>query len=95
MAPALLRGRTHQPLLDAGLAAGLPLPYSCTVGTCGTCACVLRLRDGEVTHPEPTRLTPSPGQKAEGRVLACVSRPLTGVTLDLADPTASDRRREC
>ncbi|MFI6553744.1 2Fe-2S iron-sulfur cluster-binding protein [Streptomyces griseus] len=80
-----------QTLLDAGLAAGLPLPYSCTVGTCGTC--VLRLRDGEVAQPEPTCLTPE--QKAEGQVLACVSRPLSGVTLDLAAPTASDGRREC
>ena len=24
-----------QTLLDAGLAAGLPMPYSCTVGNCG------------------------------------------------------------
>ncbi|MFE1479489.1 2Fe-2S iron-sulfur cluster-binding protein [Streptomyces fimicarius] len=80
-----------QTLLDAGLAAGLPLPYSCTVGTCGTC--VLRLRDGEVAQPEPTCLTPE--QKAEGQVLTCVSRPLSGVTLDLAAPTASDGRREC
>ncbi|MFE6983810.1 2Fe-2S iron-sulfur cluster-binding protein [Streptomyces griseus] len=80
-----------QTLLDAGLAAGLPLPYSCTVGTCGSC--VLRLRDGEVTQPEPTCLTPE--QKAEGQVLACVSRPLSGVTLDLTAPTASDGRREC
>ncbi|MEU9343485.1 2Fe-2S iron-sulfur cluster-binding protein [Streptomyces sp. NPDC048278] len=72
-------GRT---LLDAGLAAGLPLPYSCTVGTCGEC--VVRLRGGEVTQDEPNCLTPQ--QKSDGYVLTCVSRPLSKVTLDITDP---------
>ncbi|MFJ5090781.1 2Fe-2S iron-sulfur cluster-binding protein [Streptomyces sp. NPDC088674] len=70
-----------QTLLDAGLAAGLPLPYSCTVGSCGEC--VVRVRSGEVAQPDHTCLTPE--QRAEGRVLACVSCPLSGVTLDLTD----------
>jgi ferredoxin-NADP reductase len=34
-----------QTLLDAGLAAGLPMPYSCTVGNCGDCT--VSLRGGE------------------------------------------------
>ncbi|MEU0137999.1 2Fe-2S iron-sulfur cluster-binding protein [Streptomyces sp. NPDC006296] len=72
-------GRT---LLDAGLAAGLPMPYSCTVGNCGDCA--LRLRQGEVTQNEPNCLTPR--QRAEGYVLACSGRPLTDVTLEIPDP---------
>ncbi|EDY45819.1 2Fe-2S iron-sulfur cluster-binding protein [Streptomyces sp. SPB074] len=71
-----------QTLLDAGLAAGLPLPYSCTVGSCGECA--VRLRGGEVTQPDHTCLTPE--QRARGQVLACVSCPLSGVTLDLTGP---------
>ncbi len=81
-----------QTLLDAGLAAGLPMPYSCTVGTCGEC--VVRLRSGDVTRPEHTCLTPQ--QKAEGHVLACVSCPLSDVTLDMGDmgdPTAADGAR--
>ncbi|MFJ8808880.1 2Fe-2S iron-sulfur cluster-binding protein [Streptomyces sp. NPDC102490] len=77
-----------QTLLDAGLAAGLPMPYSCTVGNCGEC--VVRMRGGEVTQPEDTCLTSR--QKAEGHVLTCVSRPLSKVTLDIADPTSPDRR---
>ncbi|NSL42931.1 2Fe-2S iron-sulfur cluster-binding protein [Streptomyces sp. 8P21H-1] len=72
-------GRT---LLDAGLAAGFPMPYSCTVGSCGDCA--VRLRGGEVAQNEPNCLTPR--QKAEGRVLTCVGRPLSGVTLDITAP---------
>jgi ferredoxin-NADP reductase/predicted pyridoxine 5'-phosphate oxidase superfamily flavin-nucleotide-binding protein len=57
-----------QTLLEAGLAGGLPMPYSCTVGNCGDC--VVRLRSGEVTRTEP-----------DGRVLTCVSHPLSKVTL--------------
>ncbi|MCX5529181.1 FAD-binding oxidoreductase [Streptomyces sp. NBC_00006] len=68
-----------QTLLDAGLAARLPMPYSCTVGNCGDCA--VRLRDGDVTQAEPNCLTPE--QRADGYVLACVSCPLSNVTLDI------------
>ncbi|WP_432091701.1 2Fe-2S iron-sulfur cluster-binding protein [Streptomyces sp. NRRL F-5630] len=71
-----------QTLLDAGLAAGLPLPYSCTVGSCGECA--VRVRGGEVAQPDHTCLTPE--QRGRGQVLACVSCPLSRVTLDLAEP---------
>ncbi|MER5198646.1 2Fe-2S iron-sulfur cluster-binding protein [Streptomyces sp. NPDC002755] len=72
-------GRT---LLDAGLAAGLPMPYSCTVGNCGDC--MVKLRSGEVAQNEPNCLTPR--QKADGYVLTCVSCPLSEVTLDITDP---------
>lgn len=73
-----------QTLLDAALAAGLPVPYSCTVGNCGEC--MVRMRGGEVTQPEHTCLTPR--RKAEGHVLTCVSFPLSKVTIDIADPMA-------
>ncbi|MER8120311.1 2Fe-2S iron-sulfur cluster-binding protein [Streptomyces sp. NPDC094031] len=75
-----------QTLLDAGLTAGLPLPYSCTVGNCG--ACMVRVRGGEVTRPEGTCLTPE--QEAAGHVLTCVSCPLSGVTLDITGPAAPE-----
>ena len=68
-----------QTLLDAGLAAGLPLPFSCTVGSCGEC--VVRLRAGKVSQQEPNCLTAQ--QKADGRILTCTSAPLTEVTLDI------------
>ncbi len=71
-----------QTLLDAGLAAGLPMPYSCTVGNCGDC--MVRLRSGEVSQNEPNCLTPQ--QQADGYVLTCESCPLSKVTLDIADP---------
>ncbi|GAA1623076.1 2Fe-2S iron-sulfur cluster-binding protein [Actinoplanes couchii] len=59
-----------QTLLDAGLAAGLPMPYSCTAGGCGECA--VRLVEGEVTRTE-----------SDGTVLACVTCPLSAVKLDI------------
>jgi ferredoxin-NADP reductase len=71
-----------QTLLDAGLAAGLPMPFSCTVGNCGDC--MVRLRGGEVTQNEPNCLTPR--QKADGYVLTCVGSPLSKVTVDITDP---------
>ncbi|MFI6169147.1 2Fe-2S iron-sulfur cluster-binding protein [Nocardia sp. NPDC051052] len=70
-----------QTLLDAGLAAGLPMPYSCTVGNCGDC--MLKLRSGEVAQNEPNCLTPQ--QKADGYILTCVGHPLSKTTLDITD----------
>ena len=71
-----------QTLLDAGLAAGLPMPYSCTVGNCGDC--MVKLRAGEVAMNGPNCLTPE--QRADGYVLTCVGCPLSEVTLDIAEP---------
>ena len=74
-----------QTLLDAGLAAGLSMPYSCTVGSCGDC--MVKVRRGEVAMSGPNCLTPQ--QQAEGYVLTCVGCPLSKVTLDIAEPTIS------
>ncbi|BCY10787.1 2Fe-2S iron-sulfur cluster-binding protein [Actinoplanes sp. L3-i22] len=74
--------RPGETLLSAGLAAGVPMPYSCTVGNCGEC--VVRLRAGSVVMGEPNCLTPA--QRADGYVLTCVGRPTSAVTADIADP---------
>ncbi len=65
-------GRT---MLEAGLAAGVPMPSSCTVGSCGECR--IRLLRGEVR-----------GTVEDGGVLACVSYPLTDtvVAIGPAEP---------
>ena len=69
-------GRT---MLDAGLAAGVPMPYSCTVGSCGECR--IQLLRGEVR-----------GTVEDGGVLTCVSYPLTdtAVAIGPAEPQADD-----
>jgi ferredoxin-NADP reductase len=71
--------RTHQALarpgatlLEAGLAAGVSMPFSCAVGGCG--ACRVRLVEGQVELDEPNCLSAS--ERGLGYVLACVGRPL-------------------
>ena len=67
-------------ILDAGLAAGVPLRFSCAMGGCG--ACKLRLRQGAVACEEPNCLQPA--EREAGLVLACVSRPTSPVSLEEA-----------
>lgn len=60
-------------LLEAGLAAGIPMPFSCGIGNCGECR--IRVVKGEVEMDEPNTLTPD--ERAAGYVLACCARPRT------------------
>jgi ring-1,2-phenylacetyl-CoA epoxidase subunit PaaE len=64
-------------LLEAGLAAGAPMPSSCSAGGCG--ACRIKLVSGEVELAEPHCLTPA--ELRSGFVLACVGRAKTPCTL--------------
>ncbi|MBK8266604.1 MAG: ferredoxin--NADP reductase [Nannocystis sp.] len=66
-------------LLEAGLAAGLAMPFSCGLGGCG--ACKVRLVDGEVALEEPNCL--SAEERAGGFVLACVAAPLRPCTIEV------------
>lgn len=71
--------KANQTLLDAGLAVGVPMPFSCAMGGCA--ACKVRLVDGEVVADEPNCL--SDAEKAEGWVLACCSRPRTPCKIEV------------
>lgn len=66
-----------QTLLEAGLAAGAALPYSCAMGGCG--ACKIRLTDGDVVLDAPNCLTDR--ERADGFVLACVARPRSACSI--------------
>ncbi len=59
--------RTGQAVLDAGLAAGLPLPYACKAGVC--CTCKAKVMAGRVTMTRNFTLTPA--EQAQGFVLTC------------------------
>jgi ferredoxin len=79
-------GRVHevivqpdQTILDAALAARLRMPFSCTLGACG--ACKVTLLDGAVDMEEPNCLRPR--ERASGRILTCVGRPLGPVTIEV------------
>jgi ring-1,2-phenylacetyl-CoA epoxidase subunit PaaE len=74
----VLRGREvglvvqpDQTLLEAGLAACLPMSYSCAMGGCA--ACKVRVEHGEVVMREPNCL--GPRERDEGFVLACIGNP--------------------
>jgi ferredoxin-NADP reductase len=73
-----IKDRTHRTsalpgatVLEAGLAAGAPMPFSCAVGGCG--ACKVKLIEGNVEVEEPNCLTEA--ERVAGFVLACVGRP--------------------
>lgn len=67
-----------QPLLLAGLAAGVALPWSCRNGSCRSC--IARLVEGRVAHRiEWPGL--SAEEKAEGFILPCVAEPRSDLTL--------------
>ena len=60
-------------VLEAGLRAGLNLPWSCRGGMCSTCRA--RLREGQVTMTQNYAL--EPWELEAGYVLTCQSHPTT------------------
>ena len=74
-----VRVEPGQTLLEAGLAAGIDMPFSCAMGGCGACRC--RLVDGDVQMEEPNCLSRS--ERDKGYVLACVGRPLGPATIEV------------
>jgi len=77
--PTLVKAKQDQSILDAGLAAGIPMPFSCTMGGCG--ACMVKLVSGKVTMPEPNGLTTD--EVNAGYVLACVGCPNGECTVEI------------
>jgi ring-1,2-phenylacetyl-CoA epoxidase subunit PaaE len=71
-----------QTILEAALAAGIEMPFSCAMGGCG--ACRVRLSEGEVRMEEPNCL--SRAEREQGYVLACVGRPLTQSSIRVEGP---------
>jgi toluene monooxygenase electron transfer component len=70
-------------ILAAGLRQGVPLPYECATGTCGTCRA--RLIDGEVGEGWPQ----APGRQglkpAHREFLMCQAAPLTDCLIAVPD----------
>jgi ferredoxin-NADP reductase len=70
--------RPGQTILQAGLAAGIDLPSSCTMGGCG--ACKVRKTSGKVVMSEPNCL--SDREREAGYLLACCSYADTNLTIE-------------
>ena len=62
-------------ILDAGLDAGVAMPYSCCAGICTSCKA--HVVSGAVTHNEQDVLTPEELQ--DGYILCCQAKPATAV----------------
>ena len=75
-----------QTLLEAGLAAGVPLPYGCASGSCAACRC--RLRSGEVHARQPLRAL-SEAERDRGYVLLCQCEARGDIHLDWQAPAAA------
>ncbi|MDX2289356.1 MAG: 2Fe-2S iron-sulfur cluster-binding protein [Hyphomicrobiaceae bacterium] len=70
-----------QTLLEAGLAAGLALPYGCANGSCGDCTC--RVVSGDVLRVRPHDFVLSAAQKAQGMTLACSYTAVGDLTIEV------------
>lgn len=66
-------------VLEAALAAGVAMPFSCAMGGCAACKCTVV--SGEMQMDEPNCLTDE--EKAAHQVLTCVGRPMGDVTLEV------------
>ncbi|GAB3518827.1 MOSC N-terminal beta barrel domain-containing protein [Photobacterium alginatilyticum] len=71
----LFRGNNQGTLLEQAEDAGLSIANSCRTGFCG--ACKVTLESGEVEQPDVPALLP--GEKEDGKVLACCCIPKTDV----------------
>ena len=69
----VLAVKTGQSVLDAGLAAGLPLLHQCRSGSCSSCHA--RLVSGQADHRAGAGSSLTPVEKAEGLRLLCMTEP--------------------
>ena len=56
-------------ILESLLRAGVPFPFSCQAGNCGTCKC--ELLSGDVHELEHSEHALAPEERAKGVILAC------------------------
>lgn len=70
-----------QTLLEAGLAAGVAMPFSCAIGGCG--ACKVKVAEGVVAMDEPNCLTDE--ERTAGCALACVGHPSDGAVIHVGE----------
>jgi len=79
--PRRISAQPGETLLEAGLRAGLSLPYECRNGGCQVCVCTVL--QGRVDHGayQPTALTPA--MLASGKTLMCCAVPLGEVAIEV------------
>ncbi len=73
-------GRSGETLLDAGLRAGLPMPFECRNGGCGVCKA--RILHGEVRLNPYQDAVLTAVERAEGKTLLCCAEPLGDIEVE-------------
>lgn len=79
--PAQAPARAGETLLEAGLRAGLALPYDCRSGGCGVCMCTVLAGRVDLGPYQPAALTEA--QRALGQALMCCAVPLEDVEIEI------------
>jgi toluene monooxygenase electron transfer component len=74
-------------IMRAGLRAGVPLPYECNTGACGTCK--MELVSGEIDSLRPDGPGLSDRDRAKHRILGCQARPRTDCVIKVRVDTAA------
>lgn len=70
-----------QSLLEAGLSAGIALPFGCANGSCGDCRA--RLINGQVKKTRSHDFVLTEAQKLDGCCLLCSTTAITNVQIDV------------
>lgn len=82
----------NESLLEAGLRAGMPMPYGCSNGTCGDCKC--RVVSGDVMKLRPHDYPLTEAERSEGITLACAYTAVGDVTLEVDLGGAAEIREQ-
>lgn len=77
-----------QSLLEAGLSAGIALPFGCANGSCGDCQA--RLLNGQVKKIRNHDFLLTEAQKLDGGCLLCSTTAVTDVQIDVLVATSVD-----
>ena len=70
-------------ILAAAQRAGVPFPYSCQAGTCGSCKCALV--EGEVFELEYAESALLAAERLRGRILACRAQVWGHISIRMLD----------
>lgn len=80
-----------QSVLDAALAAEVPVLFQCRTGSCGSC--LARLTEGEAAHAGGVAGSLLPGEREEGYRLLCLTAPGGGCRFALSYDSDAGRGR--
>ena len=77
--------RSGETLLEAGLRAGLNLPYECRAGGCGVCVCTVL--NGRVDHGNYQPSALSAAMRTRGQALMCCATALEDLEIEIETAT--------